>query len=272
MESELKFKLGIIVLQIIFLVFIFFFAIPSDGAEITAKETMAKAWSDAYPASLQTEFIFGKEAEGEKRDFGAWTDLHSGKAEVFIGSYNDAKGVFSGRTGGTLFVPADDHFGYKVYVSRETGRRANVKEKAGSFDAPANGTQLNYFDVVRSLLPEDPEKFEFLFVLGEGADYLVRAEPKNPVEGDYAFRIFSLKKMSDGKLVITKIFHYLEGNKLSKTIENSQWDLADGIWRSRELLIKTDNESTRIVIEKREFNQKFGDLSEKDLKEGRPAR
>lgn len=280
--SELQWKLGWIAILAILNIAIFTFLVPlpdAMGAESTAKEIMTQVWAEQYPESLRNEVISGKETDGEQRDFGAWVDFSPGwidsKAEIFIGTYSDTKGAYIGRTGGTLFVLAKNSFGYRVYVSRETGRRANVKEKVGSFDALANSTQMNYFDIVRNLLPENPAEFEFSFVDRQpNAVYSIKAVPVSPAEGDYAHRIFHLKKMEDGRLVAFEVDHFNETGYSVKTIKNGEWrKSSEGVWRPYKIeVVSADGSKTTLDIVYRSFNIQLGNLSERDLKEGRPAR
>ncbi len=251
--------------------FVLSFWKPSLARDLSAKGVIDLAWSQAYPPELKTEFFFGKEAGGEGRDIGAWTDLESGKAEIFIGNFKSGKG-FVGRSGGTFYELSENDFGYEIYISRETGRRANVKKKAGGYDSLANSTQMSYFDIVRNIFREKTDDFEFSFIEGGG----IKAVPVSHIDGDYAFRLFYLGIANDGSLIIPKIEYFSDDGKKIKTRVSSdfrKYEVEDiVIWRPDIVSITSENGVTEIRFTQRKFNVDFGDLSEKDLKDGRPSK
>lgn len=241
----------------------------SGAQELSAKENMTQIWSEQYPKSLKTEVFFGKEVGKDGRDVGAWIDHETGEALICIGYYNEARRSFVGRSGCTLYEADGSDFGYRVYVTMNTGRRAKVKTKAGDYDSLANETQMNYFDIVRSLFRENPDDFEFSF-----AGNAFRALPRNPVECDYTYRIFHLETVEDGNQVIVRVEYFHSGAKPEK-VRKSEEFLAyqigdDVVWRPDKVSVVSED-STVIEFTERHFNVEFGELGQKGLKNGRPS-
>lgn len=244
----------------------------SEAKELSAKEVMTVVWNQSYPPSLKTEVFFGREDDEGGRNIAAWTDLESKKAEIFIGKYRASKG-FVGRSGGTFYDAAKNDLGYEVHVSRETGRRAKVKKKSSSFDALANQTQMSYFDIMRSLFQENPEKFKFSFTDDASA---IKATPVNYVKGDYAHRLFYLGITTDGSLIITRVEYFSQSGDRAKIRVSSnfrKYAVGDSvIWRPENVSVVSIKGATKIRFTKRKFNIDFGDISKKDLKKGRPPK
>ena len=166
----------------------------------TAAEVMESVWKDAFPSNLKTEIIFAKEVGGDERDAHMYINYDDSSLLVFIGQYDESRKRFDRRSAGTLYLPSDNLFGYRVYVVDEMGRRANIKEKViGTLDAEANGTQLNYFDIVRAVMPEDPDDFEFSFIENSEEVWRIKAAPDKIISGDYKFRIFEIRKIGENR-------------------------------------------------------------------------
>lgn len=261
--------LGGIVLFLAVCAIITFCSKPVLANELGATQVMEIVWSTMYPSEFKSESFFGKESGGEKRDIGAWIDFESGKAEIFIGSYVSGKG-FIGRSGGTFFESNSSKFGYNVYVLRDM--RSRIKSKAGSFDALANQTQMNYFDIVRSLFKENLDDFKFSFSEGAGA---IKAMPLTPEKGDFAYRLFYLGITNDGTPIISKVEYFSGDGKKVKTRTSDDFRKfeVDGIsiWRPETVsIISADGGKTEIKFTDRKFNIDFGKLSKKDLKKGHP--
>jgi|GEM_PF-2305480 hypothetical protein len=246
-----------------------------SSAETTAADVMKSVWQDIYPDGLRNEVVFSQEFGGEERDVGMWIDHTSRSALIFIGNYETSRKRFDRRSGGTLYLEDDNPFDYRVYVVREVGRRARVKEKAvGTLQAKANGTQLNYFDIVRAVEPENPDDFEFSFIEKEDSAWQIKATPKYQISGDYDHRIFSIYETEDSKRVIGSVGYFQAGSQV-KTKLNSGFSQCKSngshFWRPDKIIVSTEEGATELAVIKRSFNVNFGELSEKDLKRGTPG-
>ncbi len=259
---------------------------PVQGAETViedeARTAMETVWANQFPDYLLTEFALGKLAE-DGRDVASWSDYSANSAIIFLGNakFRFGSSVFSGRKdAGTLFLSNSRKlFGYDLLVRK----RGRIKKKQG-YSALANGTQFSYFDLRRSLLLENTNDFNFCFIMSTLDDelvfsgYKIKVVPKKRITGDYAFRIFTIKEMRDGTLVVTQVDYYekLDDEKPAKIQTRSDFRLHPvgtnngSVWRPRQVIVKSANgKETGIIFTSRKFNSfPAGNLNKSALKKG----
>ena len=166
-------------------------------------------------------------------------------------------------------------------------KRRSVKYKNSGYDEFSNGTELNYFDLMR-LGGESVNSLELSFWVGQPdkqikypnekcsdceIKFSIKAIPRAPQKGDYAFRVFHVGIVHE-MLVVLAVEFFDEDLSLAKLQFNSGFEVVDSItsrvFRERQRTFITNQGTTVITVVGHKVDVEFGKLDEDTLKKGQP--